>query len=131
MSRPESGSAKELPAWFVPGPTRGFMAIAVLQCLGPRQVQECAIEVPAGTTAEQALIACGLLPTAPAPAEWLLGIWGRRCLPRTVLQAGDRLEIYRPLKVDPKVARRERFKGQGARTAGLFARRRPGAKPGY
>jgi putative ubiquitin-RnfH superfamily antitoxin RatB of RatAB toxin-antitoxin module len=47
------------------------------------------------------------------------------------LQDGDRLEVYRPLRVDPKVARRERFKGQGARTAGLFAKRRPGAKPGY
>ncbi|MGH8819682.1 MAG: RnfH family protein, partial [Rhodoferax sp.] len=31
----------------------------------------------------------------------------------------------------PKVARRERFRKQGARTAGLFAKKRPGAKPGY
>jgi len=47
------------------------------------------------------------------------------------LRAGDRLEIYRPLRVDPKVARRERFAKQGARTTGLFARQRPGAKTGY
>jgi sulfur carrier protein len=47
------------------------------------------------------------------------------------LQDGDRLEIYRPLKVDPKVARRERFARQGAKTTGLFAKRRPGAKAGY
>ena len=44
---------------------------------------------------------------------------------------GDRVEIYRDLKVDPKVARRERFRKQGARATGLFAQRRPGAKPGY
>jgi putative ubiquitin-RnfH superfamily antitoxin RatB of RatAB toxin-antitoxin module len=37
---------------------------------------------------------------------------------------GDRIEIYRPLKVDPKVARRERFRKQGSRSAGLFARKR-------
>ncbi len=43
----------------------------------------------------------------------------------------DRLEIYRPLTVDPKVARRERFSRQGARTTGLFARRRAGGKSGY
>jgi len=39
--------------------------------------------------------------------------------------------LWRPLRVDPKLARRERFGQQGARAAGLFARRRPGAKPGY
>jgi hypothetical protein len=37
----------------------------------------------------------------------------------------------RPLKVDPKEARRQRFVKQGTRGAGLFANRRPGAKPGY
>ena len=105
------------------------MPITVLQCLAPREVREWIMALPIGSTVDQALTACGLRPTASA--GWLLGIWGRRCLPRTVLKPGDRLEIYRPLKVDPKVARRERFKGQGARTAGLFARRRPGAKPGY
>jgi hypothetical protein len=44
------------------------------------------------------------------------------------LQEGDRLEVLRPLRVDPKVARRERFQRQGAKTAGLFAKRRTGAK---
>ena len=47
------------------------------------------------------------------------------------LRAGDRVEIYRDLLVDPKVARRERFRKQGARAAGLFAGKRPGAKQGY
>ncbi|MEX1167273.1 MAG: RnfH family protein, partial [Hydrogenophaga sp.] len=47
------------------------------------------------------------------------------------LREGDRLEICRELRVDPKVARRERFAGQGARGAGLFAQRRPGSKAGY
>ena len=48
-----------------------------------------------------------------------------------VLREGDRVEVVRGLRVDPKVARRERFKGQGARSTGLFARRRPGSKAGY
>jgi putative ubiquitin-RnfH superfamily antitoxin RatB of RatAB toxin-antitoxin module len=48
-----------------------------------------------------------------------------------VLVDGDRLEVYRPLTVDPKVARRQRFVRQGAKTAGLFAKKRPGAKAGY
>jgi putative ubiquitin-RnfH superfamily antitoxin RatB of RatAB toxin-antitoxin module len=67
-------------------------------------------------------------PELPMPA---LGVWAHKVQPSTLLHAGDRLEIYRPLRVDPKVARRERFQKQGARSTGLFAKRRPGAKPGY
>jgi putative ubiquitin-RnfH superfamily antitoxin RatB of RatAB toxin-antitoxin module len=68
---------------------------------------------------------------ADLPAGYSLGIWNKRAHVSHVLQPGDRLEIYRPLRVDPMVARRERFKKQGAKSAGLFATRRPGAKPGY
>jgi len=109
------------------------MRITVAHCLAPRQVQELHIDLPEGARASQALKACGigLQDAEQGSPGWLLGIWGRRCTPATALQDGDRLEVYRPLRVDPKVARRERFKGQGARTAGLFAKRRPGAKPGY
>jgi sulfur carrier protein len=59
------------------------------------------------------------------------GIWGRKVRPADVLKPGDRLEIYRPLLVDPKLARKKRFKGQGKGRTGLFARRRMGAVAGY
>ena len=77
--------------------------------------------------------ASGLLQGLPENARAALayGIWGRPCAPGAALQDGDRVEIWRPLRVDPKRARRERFASQGARTAGLFARRRPGGKAGY
>ncbi len=61
----------------------------------------------------------------------LVGIWGRRCSPLEQLQDKDRVELYRALVVDPKVARRARFQTQGVRATGLFSRRRKGAKPGY
>jgi putative ubiquitin-RnfH superfamily antitoxin RatB of RatAB toxin-antitoxin module len=48
-----------------------------------------------------------------------------------VLRDLDRIEICRALAVDPKVARRERFQKQGSSRAGLFSKRRVGAKPGY
>jgi putative ubiquitin-RnfH superfamily antitoxin RatB of RatAB toxin-antitoxin module len=60
-----------------------------------------------------------------------LGIWGRIVQMSTALKPGDRLEIYRPLLVDPKMARKKRFKGQGKGRTGLFARRRIGAVAGY
>jgi putative ubiquitin-RnfH superfamily antitoxin RatB of RatAB toxin-antitoxin module len=60
-----------------------------------------------------------------------IGVWGKPIPAHRVLVEGDRLEVYRPLTVDPKVARRARFVRQGAKTAGLFAKKRPGAKAGY
>jgi putative ubiquitin-RnfH superfamily antitoxin RatB of RatAB toxin-antitoxin module len=59
------------------------------------------------------------------------GIWGRKVPLSHVLKDGDRLEIYRPLRVDPKLARKQRFKGQGKGRTGLFARRRVGGVAGY
>lgn len=71
-----------------------------------------AIEVPAGTTAHEALLASGIasrvggLELESAP----LGIFGHRLEnPRShVLVEGDRVEIYRPLAVAPREARRKR-----------------------
>ena len=64
-------------------------------------------------------------------AAMVVGVWGRKASLSHVLRDRDRVEMYRPLTVDPKVARRERFQSQGSRGAGLFSKRRPGAKPGY
>ena len=110
------------------------MRVEVVFCPGPHEVHEWALDLPTGATVADALRA--------ARAHWpegagvwndppLVGIWGRKQTPHTVLSDGDRVEVYRDLRVDPKVARRERFNRQGARGAGLFAKRRPGAKPGY
>jgi uncharacterized protein len=99
----------------------------------PRQVLEWALDLPAGATVRDAVLASGWRDACPGqePADAQLGVWGRRCPPQQVLREGDRVEVYRPLQVDPKVARRERFRTQGARATGLFAKKRPGAKPGY
>jgi putative ubiquitin-RnfH superfamily antitoxin RatB of RatAB toxin-antitoxin module len=64
-------------------------------------------------------------------AKLFLSVWGTPCLLDAVLQSTDRLEITKSLRVDPKVARRERFKQQGAKAAGLFAHKRAGSKAGY
>lgn len=65
--------------------------------------------VPAGTKARAALQLSGIgaqfagidLERCP------LGIWGWEISGERVLKAGDRLEIYRPLRKDPRTARRE------------------------
>jgi putative ubiquitin-RnfH superfamily antitoxin RatB of RatAB toxin-antitoxin module len=66
-------------------------------------------------------------------AQWAqlpVGVWGRKARLDHVLREGDRVEIYRPLQIDPKLARRERFRKQGVRAAGLFARGKGDRKTG-
>ena len=99
----------------------------------PRQVREWSLELPPGSTAAQALAVSGVVTEFPelATGRLALGIWGKKAGLRQVLCEQDRLEIYRPLRVDPKVARRERFNTQGVKKSGLFANKRAGAKAGY
>ena len=111
------------------------MDIEIVVAYSPaaRQVREIVLKLPAGATLAQALQASGLAALCPELdlVHASVGVWGRKAAREQVLRDQDRVEVYRPLRVDPKVARRERFARQGARTAGLFARRRAGAKPGY
>lgn len=51
-----------------------------------------------------------LLPADMIPAS--IGIFGRVVTPSTGLRDGDRIELYRPLKIDPKQARRRRAQKQ-------------------
>lgn len=111
-----------------------LVPVTVAVCLAPREVREWTLELPAGATVQDALQACdvdvhGLQKGASGAAA--VGIWGRPAALDAVLKGQDRVEVYRALTVDPKVARRERFARQGARTTGLFAKQRPGGKSGY
>lgn len=109
------------------------ITVTVVAACGPRQTAEVQLQLPAGARLADALRAAQALPAFAALALDAMpaGVWGRKAAPSQPLRDGDRVECYRRLQVDPKVARRARFAQQGAGTAGLFARRRPGAKPGY
>lgn len=125
-----------------------LLQITIVQCVAPRSTRQWTVELPQGATVVDALRAADVLEcsgaagalerpsAAGAPGQTgigaapAVGIWGRPVAPDARLQHLDRVEIYRPLKADPKLARRQRFARQGARGAGLFARRRPGDRPG-
>lgn len=68
------------------------------------------VEVPVGATIEQAIRASGILTRCPDIdlASNAVGIFGARATLQSGVRAGDRIEIYRPLRVDPKEARRRR-----------------------
>ena len=103
----------------------GVTRVSVVFSPAARKVHEWNIVLAPGATVLQALQASGLAEAFPELdlRDAGIGIWGRKARLEQMLRDGDRVEVYRALKVDPKLARRERFRRQGARAAGLFARK--------
>jgi putative ubiquitin-RnfH superfamily antitoxin RatB of RatAB toxin-antitoxin module len=78
-----------------------------------RQVDCIALRLPIGSRVGDAVVASGLTQRhAIAPLDMVLAVWGRRAGLEQPLRDGDRIEICRALTVDPKEARRQRYKGQ-------------------
>ncbi|MHA7815328.1 MAG: RnfH family protein [Pseudohaliea sp.] len=78
------------------------------------------LEVTAGTTALEAAQQSGIeqeFPGLVIDAGTSLGIFGQAVPPQQALNPGDRVEIYRPLKADPKAARKARAEKAKARRA--------------
>ncbi|MEY4711928.1 MAG: hypothetical protein RIS88_1378 [Pseudomonadota bacterium] len=102
----------------------GTLRVTVAFSPGPRQVHQWEVMLPAGASVAEALAQSGLFEAfAQLRGQALsLAVWGRTAPLTQALRDRDRVEVLRPLQVDPKVARRERFKKQGTRAAGLFAK---------
>lgn len=68
------------------------------------------VELPAGATAIAAIRESGTLARHPEIdlARQKIGVFGKTAGANTALSDGDRVEIYRALRVDPRAARRAR-----------------------
>lgn len=68
------------------------------------------LSLPLGTTIAQAIVAAGYLTDFPANTleSISVGVFGKHYPNHQTLQDHDRVEIYAPLRVDPKIARRRR-----------------------
>ena len=85
------------------------IAVSVV-CAERGRVFDARLRLPAGATVADAVAASGL------GAAWphveirrdRVGIFSRKVSWDTLLREGDRVEIYRPLRIDPKEARRRR-----------------------
>ena len=86
-----------------------YIQVEVVLAMADRQ-ELVVLEVIVGTTLAEAITQSGL----PGMFEGFeldlanVGVFGRKASPEQVLQAGDRVEIYRPLTADPKEVRRQR-----------------------
>ncbi len=68
------------------------------------------VEVPQGSSLRDAVVASGLPQRVPGldPDALDLGVFNSPREPHEPVREGDRIEIYRPLAIDPKEARRIR-----------------------
>lgn len=76
----------------------------------PHRQEVVALRLGEGSTVADALAAANLARYFPEMdlAAARVGIWSRPCARTTRLRDGDRVEIYRPLRADPKEMRRRR-----------------------
>lgn len=86
-----------------------LIEIEVAYALPENQILEC-LKVPYGTTVAQAVQLSGICNkfSEIQPDNKNLGIFGKLVKPETILRNHDRVEIYRPIIVDPKEKRRKR-----------------------
>lgn len=83
------------------------MRVEVVFALADRQ-ELLVVELPDGATVGAAIERSGLARRFPQFDLDALqaGIWGKPRARNHVVKAGDRVEIYRPLEMDPREARR-------------------------
>lgn len=72
------------------------------------------VSLPAGSTVSDAIRASGVLEEFPEIDATRVGIYGRPVAPIVPLHDGDRVEIYRSLKADPKEIRLRRAERRSA-----------------
>lgn len=78
----------------------------------PQTQKLLALDIDEGTTIEMAIHQSGILSFFPEInlQKQKVGVFGKARSLTDVVQEGDRIEIYRPLLIDPKEARRTKAK---------------------
>ena len=90
-------------------PDAALLRVAVVYA-EPRRVFSVALELPPGATVADAIERSGIRAARPGLEIRAdrVGVFARRVALDAALRDGDRVEIYRPLTLDPKEARRRR-----------------------
>ena len=104
--------------------TAELIAIEVA-CAEPDRQTVLPLAVPAGCTAGEAIELSGILDLHPSidAAACGVGIYGREVSRDRVLEAGDRVEVLRPLVEDPKERRRRLAREGRSMRSGSAGRR--------
>jgi uncharacterized protein len=113
-----------------------LMSVELVYAAAPHVLETVTLRLPVGASAGDALRASGFGDrfgdrsgdrSGDPSGDWSddrlgelrdglrLGLWGRLCSPAETLCDGDRLELLRPLLIDPMEARRQRLRRDGLR----------------
>lgn len=99
----------------------GALTVKVSYSPAPRVVDSVSLRLAPGSTVADALRASGLMERhgltmdSVANDGLAVGVWTKLRPLDTLLREADRVELYRPLTVDPKEARRQRYRKQPRR----------------
>jgi putative ubiquitin-RnfH superfamily antitoxin RatB of RatAB toxin-antitoxin module len=90
----------------------GQLQVQVAYSPQPEVVDLVSLALPAASTLGDALVNSGLLERHALgdPKALVCGVWAKLRPLDHPLRDGDRVEVYRPLRVDPKEARRQRYR---------------------
>lgn len=90
---------------------RTFMVkVELVYVAADREIVHQKLTLEPGATVADALNLSGLLKSNPEVKDLPVGIFAKQVARETLLKSGDRIEIYRPLIIDPKEKRRQRAK---------------------
>ena len=109
-----------------------LMSVELVYAAAPHVLETVTLRLPVGASAGDALRASGFADrfgdllgdllgdrsgdrSGELRDGLRLGLWGRLCAPAETLCDGDRLELLRPLLIDPMEARRQRLRRDGLR----------------
>ncbi len=106
----DHGASPRAPGFAEAAPDCGDRVRVLVIYAAPERIWRQDLNVPAGTTAGEALAGSRFAREFPNyPYETVaLGIYGQACAPDHCLADGDRLEVYRSLVFDPLESRRRR-----------------------
>ena len=87
-----------------------MVKIEIVYAAADKSIVQLFCDIPQDFTVQQALEQSGLWRTHPETQALAVGIFSKLVSMETRLREGDRIEIYRPLLMDPKEARKRRVK---------------------
>jgi len=100
--------------------------VELIHSPAPREVRRLSLKLQDGASVQDALAASAWFHMPDFALG--VGIWGRKVALDEKVRAGDRIEVYRGLTVDPKEARRLRYRAHGEKLPKGHLRPRDWAK---
>lgn len=95
---------------FVTGLRWFMLDVSIIYCPEDKDVYKVELLVEPGSTINDVLITSKLFELYPETKDYAIGIYSDIADSGDLVRHGDRIEVYRPLKIDPKSRRRQKAK---------------------